>query len=150
MSMYEAYVESYGESQIQRLGLRYQNVIRPSKLGLNGIPWRNLVRKELLSVLSDPEVSETEIIATDSAFVAQLEPFGNVTFRTALVQESMSDEKGVLIDADYWSEERVDSGIVELERQLQQLHGHAYNAFRWAITERVHLALQPTAIQPIG
>ena len=53
-----ALVEEYSPTLFLRIGLRYQNIIRKSNLGLDGVQWSELLNPYIASELASPDLGE--------------------------------------------------------------------------------------------
>lgn len=127
-----------------RVGLRYKDVIRPSRLGLQGVPW-----SELLSPFVAGELA-TEIAANvkEMAHIGliALAERGNVRLRHGLLKPDESGEQPYTIDADFFTTERTE--LQDAIQRLDYFNQQAARLFRWCISPRLHEAMGPRAIEP--
>lgn len=138
-----------------RIGLRYKDVIEREALGLEGVPWHELISPFLLGPMSLHSLSEDEVVE-DSAF-------GNFISQSTLALDDCSlllqstvlttpdqSRRAFLIDSDFYVEAKDSTALYqdnnELIQKLEALHNNASSLFRRSITEKLHEALGPTRI----
>lgn len=134
--------EVYNPVRYVRIGLRYQNLIDPSKLGLPGESWDRLVNPALAGILGSAVVQDDVQEAMSNALLAVSEVQGGfVRLRHGLVRTGPTQSRAYLIDADFFTQEMgaIDHGNDVLD-SFNRLAG---NLFRWAITPRLQSALAP-------
>lgn len=138
-----AYLTEYDPPFFARTGLRYQNVIQPSVLGLDGADWADLVQAHVAGELVNRDLARRTKQATRE-LVFDLGDGNRVQLRHGIARRNEGAEDCYLIDADFFTEERKtrDDAI----RALDEFHQHAGRLFRWCITDRVHESLGP---QPV-
>jgi uncharacterized protein (TIGR04255 family) len=140
----KVFEEIYKPSFYSRIGLRYQDLIIRSSLDLTGEDWAALIPHYIAPELHLPEVADA-IIASTKTLVMKIGA-GQVAFRHGLVEardpEQNLIESAYLLDADFFSEERIAVGshVWELFDEYNQ---SARQLFRWSITDRLHLAMEP-------
>lgn len=135
----------YQPSFYSRVGLRYQDIIDKTKLGLGSEPWESLVSPSIIGVLGAPEVGgRVQEIRTEARIALDEVAGGFVTLRHGLVESSPNGGQAYRIDADFFTQERSDAehvlGILDTFNRL------AGNLFRWAISARLRDALEPLEI----
>jgi uncharacterized protein (TIGR04255 family) len=137
--------EVYEPAFYSRVGLRYRDVISRDNLDLAGIKWQDLLQKHVIAELGDKEVSNAiRRIQTRVIIKIPDVPNGQITLNHGLTMRNGSDEECYLIDADFSVERK--EGIDEPFKTLDEFNRLAGRLFRWAITERLHEAMQPRAI----
>src|SRR5262249_53890956 len=128
-----------------RVGLRYQNLIRRSELGLEGVEWRDLLQPHIAGEFSQPEVAREIEQAARQVVVNLAVDHGKVQIQHGLIRlsDAAKTENEVCfgIDADFYREER--SEIEDARSALDNLNKRARSVFRWCITERLHSAMEP-------
>ncbi len=137
-----ALIEIYKPSFFSRIGLRYQDAIDRIELGLEGIAWSKLLRREVLGELVLPQ------------FEANLDKVANRTLRLKLPngQGSVQLQHGLgdipdrkdlcyMIDIDFFTENRTE--VSDAESALNHYNSIAGHAFRWCISGTLRDALEP-------
>jgi uncharacterized protein (TIGR04255 family) len=136
--------EQYRPSFYSRIGLRYRDVITRSKLGLEGVPWWELLQPHIAGELTDEHVRNEVKEAKRLVLIDLGENVGQVRLRHDLDKLTESDEDCYVIDADYFTERNTEpSNAIET---LNRLNGFAGRLFRWCITERVYQSMDPRPV----
>ncbi|MBI3958396.1 MAG: TIGR04255 family protein [Chloroflexi bacterium] len=134
----------YPPSFFTRIGLRYQNLIRRSELGLTDTAWSDLIQPHLAGILSNndvgPYVQDSQQVIT----IELRENFGKVRIRHGLAKVEDTGETAYLIDSDFFIEQRTETGNEAII--LDQYHRRAGYLFRWCIRPQLHDAMEPTSI----
>lgn len=132
-------LETYAPAPITRVGLRYQNVVRRSRLELGDEPWRNLLRPALLGLLSDESIDVDHGLREDAFAleVGGLAGRGRV-FHGLVTQEG---EQCYLLDTDFFVEEVVAWSSVE--GVLDELHRQSWDCFQYFVEPPLHEAMRP-------
>jgi uncharacterized protein (TIGR04255 family) len=137
----------YKPSFYTRVGLRYQDLIVRSNLDLSDQAWPELIPVHIAPELHFPEMSEA--IITSTKLLTMKSGSGQVSLRHGLVEardvEKNLTELAYLIDADFYTEERVARGDYVWE-QLDEYNHAARQLFRWCISDKLHLAMEPTPV----
>ncbi len=98
-SVLNKFYTCYSIPGIQRIGLRYRNIITRSKLGLNNIRWTDLLDEKILGPLENNEELTTryeavyEIKNGENCFTSR---------HFKLVKEQPGNELSFLLDCDYY------------------------------------------------
>ncbi|MGA2498181.1 MAG: TIGR04255 family protein [Tepidisphaeraceae bacterium] len=140
----------YRPASYTRIGLRYVDVIRRSRLGLDGVRWGELLNPWIGGELSAPELDE----GVDSAqrqVHCKLE--GDDCFlwlRTGFAQaeppsSGAPKENCFLLDCDFHTHGSTETTNVTVI--LNTFNRTAGNLFRWAIRDRLRNALQPQPLE---
>lgn len=140
--------QTYKPIFYSRVGLRYQDVIDREALGLGDTPWHDLVNVKLLGELGVEEIRESvQKISTVSLLSIDSVAGGAVRIRHGLKAETESEENNTVyvFDADFFTHER--SSRNDVEQTLAEFNRLSGNLWRWAITQRLHDALEPETIQ---
>jgi uncharacterized protein (TIGR04255 family) len=139
-----ALIQVYQPAFFSRIGLRYQNVIRRSRLGLPlDTNWSDLLHPRATGLLAAREAASfVEDLQTQTVVILGK---GKVTIRTGIVQAVDSKEECFLIDNDFFMEEK--TKVDEADGILGYFHRQSGSLFRWLIEERLHKAMAP---QPVG
>lgn len=155
IDVYAAINGYLGENTLVRLGLRYKDLIEREPLGLDGVPWSELIAPFLLGPLaahslSDQQHSSDESLAT---FVSQATIRLDdcmLLLQSSLLRSMDGERTAFLIDSDFFIEASDGSPLSgereKISEALTSLHTHAGSLFRRGITEKLHNALGPKAI----
>ncbi len=141
---FNALDEVYKPSIIERIGLRYIDVIQRDAWGLSNEPWSELLEAHICGLLACSD--EEGLMFPDDKNVAKNETFhsavlgGAVTVRHGLVQNKQN-EVGYLIDSDFYTTELKEAKAIGCLNELSQFNANARNLFRWCIKEKLHNAL---------
>lgn len=133
--------EVYEPAFYTRVGLRYRNVIDRDRLKLAGTSWEELLKPALAGPLGAGQI-RTQVRETRSQVRIELDNVsgGTVMLRHGLVTRA-GQEPAYLIDADFFTQER-NSGD-DTVGSLDAFNRLGGNLLRWAITDRLHMALDP-------
>lgn len=143
---FKALDEEYSLTIIERIGLRYIDVIDREKLGLEDVPWGDLLQPHIAGILSYKIESDQYLffsegpITKNETFTVPLEN-STVTLRHGLVINS-SKKVGYLIDSDFFNEKPKAKNAGDCLDELDAYNKEARNMFRWCISETLHQALQ--------
>lgn len=138
----DALVEVYGPSFFSRLGLRYRDLIRRSKLGLSAVAWNELLRPHIAAELT---ASKVPVVEARHQVIFLIEAERRARLLHGL--QKQDDEECYTIDADFFTEGRTE--IPDAERVLTDFNREARRLFGWCITPRLHEAMAPRAIQAV-
>ena len=133
----------YPPNFFTRVGLRYVDRIDRSELGLEALPWKELLASHITGALGSSV--QSDVMNLDSRCDIQLaEGKGLLRLRTKLEEPTSEDGSVFVIDSDFFSVGRTERS--ELSDQLDFLHARADRLFRWCITDRLHEAMEPNSI----
>ena len=140
-----AFIRIYKPAYFERVGLRYLNFISRRELGLEHLPFRELISGCYLGILSQEEVAENTTIrcTTDADFALRGGCRCKLHAGPGSVRRPGKQDPEVkfILDLDLYM-----PGNVELQLSagaLETLHGQSYGLFRGAITDTLHEALDP-------
>jgi len=141
---YNAFIEIYKPSPFLRIGLRYKNVIKRSKLGLENVAWSELLEPHIAAELSDGRVSRSVQETAHNIVIDLHEENLRARLQHGFVSDETDKETCYLIDSDFFTEQRVEAenGIAILALSNRNNR----NLFRWCITDRLHDAMGPKSI----
>lgn len=140
-----ALVEVYSPTLFSRLGLRYQNVIRRSALGLENVDWVKLLNPYIAAELADSSISSS-IAEGAHQIVFNLEKYhAKARLQHGLIMdEGDRGETCYLIDSDFFTEQETETsdaeGIIDYFNKYNQL------LFQWCISRTLHAAMAPSPI----
>ena len=128
-----------------RVGLRYKDLISRRGLGLDEARWAELLKSHMLGELGATEVAdEVSGVMTQSTIRLGDIPGAHVKLNHGLVKRRGSDEDCYLIDSDFAME--APEGVDEPFAILDRFNRLAGCLFRWAITDKLHRAMEPVPI----
>ena len=133
--------QEYNPPFFSRVGLRYRNLIRPSALQLKGESWAKLLNSQATVALSWPDFAG-EVTSTRSEALINLN--GSKTrlrVNHGLVTVRGTDEKGYLIDNDFFTDGKTEAG--DVYQHLETFHTEGGRFFRWWVTDKLHKAMGP-------
>ncbi|MBM3932797.1 MAG: TIGR04255 family protein [SAR202 cluster bacterium] len=134
----------YAPEYFTRVGLRYFDVFDKAALGLDEVPWSELLSPNVLGSLGSAQLAD-DVMASESRADIRLDlDNGMVRLQTRFssLQESMS--KQFEIDSDFFAVGQIPRD--EGESLLDSLHAKAHSLLRWCITDKLHEAMEPTPI----
>ena len=140
-----AFIRQYQPAYFTRVGLRYINFICREALGLEGVPYRELIQPQYLGLLSDEDVIESS--ATGCQVDAQVQIRGGCRLKVhagpALFNRNGQPESDTrfILDLDLFM-----PGNIQINMStgaLNTLHSQAFGLFRGAITDTLHHAMEP-------
>jgi uncharacterized protein (TIGR04255 family) len=129
-----------------RVGLRYQDVIDRSVLGLEGVSWNELLNPAITGPLGDPKVTSDVLSLQTVAVVTLPDCDGKAQMKTSLVEHKETKEQAFLIDSDYFTEQQVE--LSDVLSRADCFNREARRFFRWCITDRLHQAMRPSPVPP--
>lgn len=150
------FIQVYKPAFFSRIGLRFLNAFSREKLDLTDRRWNDLFQPQVLGILDDDEIDESEVIKCSVDVERRLgDRFGiklhagpgsiRRTIRSASgLQTIQEPETRFILDLDVYS-----SGNTPLNaaaETLDALHGHADRIFSDAITDALHDALEPAEL----
>jgi uncharacterized protein (TIGR04255 family) len=135
----------YEPAFYSRVGLRYRDIISRNSLKLTEVKWQDLLQKHIIAELGDKDVSDA-IRRIQTRVIMEIPniPNGRIALNHGLIIPNGGDEECYLIDADFSVERK--EGVDEPFKILDEFNRMAGRLFRWAITERLHKAMQPRVI----
>lgn len=121
------------------MGLRYRNIIRRSDLGLNNVPWSELLQSYILAPLNAENIDEDSVIDAAHRVEIKLSDEGSQVRLTHRFMQ-MGNEVCYLIDNDLFTDRKTE--LHNAINKLDDFNGCAGRIFRWCITERLHIAME--------
>jgi uncharacterized protein (TIGR04255 family) len=140
----EALRREYAPAFFNRIGLRYVDIVRRSRLNLAGVPWRDLLNPQIAGELAS-EISEDVQEATHVLVVKLNEQGDRVRMNHGILRTREPEEESYRIDNDFYSEQRTENDNVAT--RLDELHRESGYCFRWCISRTLHDAMEP---QPLA
>ncbi len=141
---FNALMDVYDIPSFTRIGLRYVDVIKRSDLGLDGVPWSELLQPYVAGIQASPEI-EKWVKAFDATYNIGLGTnIETVRMVTKLVKAKDTDEIYFVIDSDFYNNQK--TIVQDIFTKLDYLNTRASRLIRWAISERLHEAMGPESI----
>jgi len=143
MDIVSKMVGVYHPNVIQRVGLRYKDLISRTKWGMERKQWKELIRAEYLGALAEVDenlipryVLDYEVVNPDNGIVTH-------NHRELVLQRS-NLEKSMLIDNDYYKVGVFSSDSVD--SIAEDLHNEAGFFFRNVFTQELETAMEPVEL----
>lgn len=130
-----------------RVGLRYINAIDREALGLEDVPWTDLLNHRLVGLLGMQELGG-EISSIKGEYVISIPdvPKASVHIVYGLAKSQDTQRTVFLIDSDFFTDER--STKDDAFGALEVFNNMAGRLFRWTISPRLRTALRPEPVSP--
>lgn len=143
-----AFIKIYKPAYFERVGLRYLNFFSRGSLGLQNVPFAELINPIYLGPLADEEVSETQSGRCTVEAELTLKAGCRLKLHTGpgmIKRGNQSDpELKFIFDQDLFMPGKVPVNMTT--GALNTLHTQAFSIFRGAITDKLHDAMAPTSI----
>ena len=143
-----AFIRVYKPAYFERVGLRYLNFISRFSLGLEGVPFSQLIAPCYLGPLAEEDVMESA--STRNSVDCEMAIRGGCRVKIhagpGLVKRGGKEDKEVkfIFDQDLYMPGQLQLNLAA--GALQTLHSQADSIFRGAITQRLHEAMEPEII----
>ena len=137
----EVFENQYSPAFYSRIGLRYKDVIRRSKLGLEDAQWAELLKPHIAGTLGLLDFANAVKRAVHNIVIDLDGGSSQVRIRHGLAQENGNGEVCYLVDSDFFTKQRMEKEYA-LEK-LDTFNKSAGRLFRWCITDRLHKAMGP-------
>lgn len=140
-----AFIQIYKPAYFERVGLRYMNFISRYELGLEGVPFSQLISPCYLGPMAEEDVNETAL--SRCSVDAEMSIRGGCRLKLhagpGLVRRNGQADKEIkfIFDQDLYMPGQVPVNLSA--GALQTLHSQAYSIFRGAITDKLHDAMNP-------
>lgn len=143
-----AFIRTYQPAYFERIGLRYVNFLSRSQLGLEGVPFSQLIAPCYLGPLMEEDVSEASASRCSVDLEMALRGGCRVKLHAGpgLVKQNGKADSEVkfIFDQDLYMPGQL---AVNLSAgALHTLHSHADAIFRGAITQTLHQAMEPDTL----
>ena len=143
-----AFIQIYKPAFFERVGLRYLNFISRYDLGLEGVPFRELIQPCYLGLLAEEDVAETGVQrnTVDCDIAIRGGCRAKIHAGPGMVQRGnqRDQELKFIFDLDLYMTGQLPVNLSA--GALQTLHAQGFPIFRGAITEKLHEALDPRSI----
>lgn len=143
-----AFIQIYKPAFFERVGLRYLNFISRYELGLEGVPFSQLIAPCYLGPLMEEDVVEAN--STRCNIDAEIAIRGGCRLKVhagpGFVKKNGKSDQEVkfIFDQDLFMPGQLPINLSA--GALQTLHAQAWSIFRGAITDRLHDAMDPAFI----
>lgn len=141
-----AFIQVYKPAYFHRIGLRYLNFVSRTALGLEEIPFSDLIDSKYLGIMSDESVNETAFQqnSVDADVAIRNGCRLKIHAGPGIVKRNGHTDKEVkfIIDEDLYIASNVP--VNQAAEKLDVLHNQAFPIFRGAITDMLHNAMNPT------
>ncbi len=138
---FDALMEIYSPSSFSRVGLRYIDIIKRSKLGIEDVSWGELLNPYVSGILSIPEISDS-VMTFENVYTVSLGTDNDVVrIVMKFVKDVENDETCFMIDSDFFFTGKIASD--KIFEKLDYFNANASRLIRWAISSRLHDAMKP-------
>ncbi len=140
-----AFIQTYKPAPFERIGLRYLNFISRYQLGLEGVPFSELIQPCYLGLLAEEDVTEDAV--SRSTVDCEMAIRGGCRVKLhagpGKVKRGKQEDPEIkfIFDQDLYMNGPLQLNLVA--GALQTLHAQADSIFRGAITRRLHDAMEP-------
>ena len=143
-----AFIQIYKPAPFERIGLRYLNFISRYQLGLEGIPFSQLIQPCYLGPLAEEDVPEQGVSRNTIDCEMAIRGGCRVKIHAGpgKVKRGTREDPEIkfIFDQDLYMNGPLQLNLVA--GALQTLHSQADSIFRGAITEKLHEAMGPETI----
>jgi len=134
----------YSPSFFVRIGLRYQDAIHRSTLGVSEKSWSDLLAPWIAGVLSSENVSDDLLASTSKLMIRLPDGRSCVQVNHGLAIDQPTSETCYFIDADFFDAQQVET--LDALPRLDFLNRQAGLFFRWCIKDLLHVAMRPRGV----
>lgn len=143
----KAFVDVYNQTYFERIGLEYIDAFNREKLNLKNVEWKELIEPHLLGCLGLQSNKSFKIkssklnteIVMDDITVKIISGLGTVNKKENIINETF------ILDCEYSKVGKF--GLYEIEEIATMLHQTSITFFRKAITQKLHMAMEPNDIE---
>ena len=139
-----AFKETYGPAFYSRVGLRYIDVVDRGELGLDAYNWGELFNPEFAGLLGANSIGEAVEEARAQVLLRLGEGSNLVRINHGFAKRASDGYIVYSIDADFFTSNRTE--IDHVGETLNIFNRCAGHFFRWAISDKLRDALEPTDI----
>ena len=143
-----AFIQLYKPAYFERVGLRYLNFFSRSALGLEGVPFSELIASCYLGPLGEEDVAQDDVLRCSVDTELKLRGGCRVKLHAGpgLIKRGGQQDPEVkfVFDQDLYMPGQLPLNLAV--GALQTLHSQADALFRGAITRRLHEAMGPEAL----
>lgn len=136
----QTFKDIYQPSIIQRVGLRYKDVIMRSRWGLQDTPWKELIHDKYLGILAEGDERKVRRYVLDYEHEVDAPVMAHRHFEIVRTAQN-PNELSLMIDCDY--SVNMIMPYDDIAEKSEKLHDCSSLFLRTAITEKLHLAMKP-------
>ena len=140
-----AFIQIYKPAYFERVGLRYVNFISRFSLGLEGVPFSNLIAPCYLGILAEEDIKESATSRCSLDMDTAIRGGCRVKIHAGpgMVKRGNQQDQEIkfIFDQDLYMPGQVPVNLSA--GALQTLHAQAFSIFRGAITDQLHEAMEP-------
>lgn len=128
----------------ERIGLRYIDVFSRQNLGLEGTPWKELINPFYIGAFQN--IDEDSILSAGLNVEYYLDNKKSIAkIHTGIGTANNNPEQVFILDSDFVHIDNIKrTACAEV---LDYLHTNAKNVIGYAVTEKLHLAMEPEIVQ---
>ncbi|MDQ2731691.1 MAG: TIGR04255 family protein [Armatimonadota bacterium] len=141
LTLIDALVVEYRPAFFDRIGLRYQDVIRREVLHLQESEWSTLLKPFVAGILNERAIAGSVRQLSTQALVSLDHYRAQVRISHGLAEDSKTRLPCYMIDSDFSTEEKID--VTDSIHVLQYFNRYAGRLFRWCISDTLHDAMDP-------
>ena len=141
-SAFQKLKDIYQVPILNRIGLRYKNIISRSSLGLIDTPWSKLINKNVLGpflidgMFENETSSESSLIASNSLTNLKLDDY-SLIIQTGFIDNVETREKCFVIDNDFFQQDIIQTNNLDIGKSLEVLYGDSASAFRYIVSDKL-------------
>ena len=143
-----SFIQTYQPAYFERVGLRYLNFISRMQLGLEEIPFSQLIVPCYLGLLAEEDVTESLVGRSTVDCEMPIQHGCRIKLHAGpgKVKRGNKEDSEVkfIFDQDLYKNGQLQLNLIPAT--LQTLHSQAFSIFRGAITEKLHDAMEPEQI----
>jgi len=142
---FDALMQIYPPLFFTRVGLRYRNGLKRSKLAIdNETAWSELLQPHIAGELASVSMGLEVIDRATNVLINLGNDSGRVTLRHGTGKDTTDNETVYVIDSDFHTEKRLKQD--EIFSTLTDFNRNGRHLFKWCITDKLHNAMDPTPI----
>ncbi|MCI8810735.1 MAG: TIGR04255 family protein [Oscillibacter sp.] len=143
-----AFIERYRPGNFLRVGLRYVNLFSRMQLGLENVPWTELIAPAYTALLREPDVAKDRLLSCGCDLAVRLDSSCQARIHTGLGQvkargpeNNQDTEQKFILDIDLSMNGSVSGSLAA--GALETVHAHAARIFEGVVTNRMREAMEP-------
>lgn len=141
---FNAFWEVYKPPFLTRIGLRYQDLIQRSKLGLDNVNWGDLLNPSIAGELNAPEIVD-RIVNCVNQLTIKLDDDGGLILLNHGLAATPEGETVYIVDSDILTEQKTE--VQNVIEKLNYFNKFSGRLFRWCISDKLHESLEPQSVE---